>query len=68
MWCGFQELVFNLCYYKKPAVSLVSASAAVVAKPQPKRGSVQTISSLALWRLSAAKFQFLLLYLISTVF
>lgn len=58
MRCGFQELVSNLCYYKKPTAPLVFASAAVIAKPQPKRGSVQTVSSLALWLLSAAKFQF----------
>lgn len=48
MRCGFQELVSKLCYYKKPTAPLVSASAAVIAKPQPKR--------LALWFLSAAKF------------
>lgn len=39
MRCGFQELVSNLCYYKKPTAPLVSASAAVIAKPQPQRGS-----------------------------
>lgn len=68
MQCGFQKLVCNLCYYKEPTAPLVSAAAAVIAKPQPKRGSVQTVSPPTLWLLSAAKFQCILLYLISTFF
>lgn len=34
---GFHELVSNLCYKKKPTAFLVSACAAVAAKPQPRR-------------------------------
>lgn len=74
---GFHKLVSNLCDYKTPTALLVSASAAVTAKPQPRRVSIQDVwqttakenvdrmekvSSGALSRLSAANFQFLLHY------
>lgn len=81
---GCHKLVCNLRYNKKPTAFLVSASAAVAARPQPRRvfpgwiwqttaakenmDRMETVSSGALLRLSAANFQFLFLYRISTFF